>query len=357
MNTAPDLDAIHGLAPVIDALPGEQVPYAVASGEGLRYEIDNQLWTVIARASDTGGLFDAAFVLGPRGAGSGFHSLADHQRSYYVFAGLAQFWLPGESRILGVGDSVHVPPGTPVAYRMLGHQTKLLMWCAPGGALDALHTSGGAVDSRVYSADGKAGVVVTTGQVLVPGPALLQDLPMIAASDAWDDVLPDGVEGYFLRAHTGDNREWPDSMNSIGARGRNTGGRYFSVLTAGAKAPYIPQHFHRLHTENFFCLSGRVWLYANGTERLLTEGDFVHAPAGTVHSFAFDAHNTRMLGMLTSDVFEPFFDITGVATENAVYTEGLVDPGFLMSKLGDLADLDVQFVGPPPTRVQASDLR
>lgn len=97
------------------------------------------------------------------------------------------------------------------------------------------------------------------------------------------------------------------------------------MLTLGGRSPYIPQHFHRHHTENFFVLSGRVWLYVNGVETLLTAGDYLHAPAGTIHSFAFDAHTTRMLGILTSDVFENFFDVTGEATDDLVYTEGLIN--------------------------------
>ena len=41
--------------PVANTLPGEAVPYYLASGEGARYEINGQLVTVIARAADTGG--------------------------------------------------------------------------------------------------------------------------------------------------------------------------------------------------------------------------------------------------------------------------------------------------------------
>ncbi|MFW0785279.1 quercetin 2,3-dioxygenase [Gordonia sp. CPCC 206044] len=352
-----DLDAIQGLEPVFDALPGEAVPYRIASGEGRRYEVDNQLWTVIARAADTGGLFDAAFVLGPRGAGAGWHALPDHQRSYYVFHGQVQFWLPGESRILTTGDSVHVPPGVPVAYRMLGHMTKLLFWSAPGGALDVLADSGADVTAHIYSATGSSSIITSAAQLFSPVGAHGPDLPMVPPSAAWDDVLPASVSEYFVRAHTGDRRAWPDSVNAYGARGRNTGGRYFSVLTLGDKSPYIPRHFHRQHTENFFVLTGRVWLHANGVETLLTAGDYLHAPAGTIHSFAFDAHNTTMLGMLTSDIFENFFDVTGEHTEHAVYTEGLVHPEQMMGKLGAaMADLDLEFVGPPPERTRGLDI-
>lgn len=348
--TTIDLEAMQHCAPVINALPGEPVPYYLTSGEGLRFETGGQLWTVIARGRDTGGLFDAAFVLGPRGAEAPFHSLPSHQRSYHVFEGSVQFWLPGESRVLVPGDSVHVPAGTPVAYRMLSHLTRLLFFSAPGGALDTLVESGEPVRRHVYSA-ADAGE-----RLLLPADAQVHDLPRVAAQDAWDDTLPAGVEGYFLRSRTGERRAWPDAVNSFLARGRNTGGRYFAVNTLAAPQPYIIRHFHQLHTENFLCLSGRIWLWVNGEAVLLTAGDFLHAPAGTVHSFAIAAHNTQMLGLLTSDVFEPFFDVTGVATDDHVHTEGLIDPSVVGAGIGRNPDLDLVVVGGPPQRVRAADL-
>lgn len=359
--TGIDLEAMHATRPLVNRLPGEPAPYYVASGEGLRYEIDGQLWTVIARTVDTGGSFDAAFILGPRGAEAPFHSLADHQRTYYVFDGCAQFWLPGQSRVLVQGDSVHVPPGVPVAYRMLAHTTRLLTYSAPGGALDVLTDPDGLararVDAHVYSADGVAGARSAPGSLLVPGGASPSDEARVPAGDRWDDTLPDGVEPYFLRSRTGERRAWPNAMNAFTARGRTTGGRYFSVLTTAARQGYIGTHFHEHHTENFLCMSGRIWLYASGDEVLLTAGDYLHAPAGTIHSFAIDAHATSMLGILTSDVFEPFFDLTGEPTDDLLYTEGLINPDAFVARLvAASADLDVVQVGPPPVRTRAADL-
>ncbi|MDN5569789.1 MAG: quercetin 2,3-dioxygenase [Propionibacteriaceae bacterium] len=336
-----DIEANHGRAPLLNRLPGEPVPYYLASGEGHRVERDGQLWTIIARAGDAGGLFDAAYVLGPRGAGAEAHSVP-YQRTYVVFDGRVLVQLPGESRVLAPGDSVTVPAGVPVAYRLLGHLTRLLFWSAPGGALDALAASG-PIRSHLYGADAAAslGVPLLTG--------------VEAAASDWtdprdpdDDTLPAGVEPFFLRRHGGDRIEWPDAVNAFAARGRNTGGRYIMVNTLAAPQPYIIRHFHSLHTENFFCLSGRVWLWVNGQEVLLTPGDFVHAPAGTIHSFAIAAHNTTMLGLLANDVFEPFFDVTGIATEAFVHTEGKLDAGVVMSGMRANPDLDVTVVGPPP---------
>lgn len=349
--TTDDLDAMHRTRPLINELPGESAPYYLESGEGLRYEIDGQLWTVIARPADTGGLFDAAFILGPRGAGAPFHSLTDHQRSYQIFDGCVQFWLPGRSRILVQGDSIHVPPGVPVAYRILGHSSRMLMFSAPGGALDVLldaeAMAHARVDRHTYSATPPAGAPT----LLLPRGAQRHTLPLVPAGDEWDDTLPAGTEPYFLRAMTGDRIAWPDAVNALSARGRNTGGRYFSVLTTAAPQPYFGRHFHQHHTENFFCLSGRVWLHVNGEEVLLTPGDFAHAPAGTIHSFAMERHDTKLLGILADDVFEPFFDVTGDPTDDVIYTEGLVSPERFRDRLtAHAADLDVVIVGGPPSR-------
>lgn len=348
--TSTDLETIHGLAPVINHLPGECVPYYLASGEGLRFETGGQLWTVIARGIDTGGLFDAAYILGPRGASSPYHSLPEHQRSYFVVDGSVQVWLPGESRVLVAGDSVHVPQGVPVAYRMLSHRTRLLLYSASSGALDALLGSDARVEHHVYSA------AEQVGDIIVPADAQHHELPQVEATSTWDTTLPAGSDPYFLRAGGGEHRAWPDTINSYVARGRNTGSRYFAVETLSAPQPYIIQHFHQHHTENFLCLSGRVWLWVNGEEVLLSSGDFLHAPAGTIHSFAIGAHNTKMLGLLTSDVFEPFFDVTGVETDDRVYTEGLINPSVIFGGIKANPELDLVVVGGPPERVRAKGI-
>ncbi|WP_197285776.1 cupin domain-containing protein [Nocardiopsis sp. NRRL B-16309] len=258
-----------------------------------------------------------------------------------------QFWLPGRSRVLVRGDSVHVPPGTPVVYRMLGHMSRLLFFSASSGALDALTESRETVERHVYTP-------AEASAELLPG-TREHELARVDAQDVRDDTPPE-EEAYFLRSRTGDRRGWPDAHNAFSARGRNTGGRYFSVSTLAAPQPYVIRHFHRLHTENFVCVSGRIWLWVNGQELLLTSGDFLHAPAGTVHSFAIAAHSTRMLGLLTSDVFEPFFDATGVSTDDSVHTEGLIDPSVMMGGIRTNPDLGLVVVDGPPRRVRAAGL-
>lgn len=351
--TAHSIGDVNAMRLVQGALPGEPVPYSLASGEGVGFETAGQLWTVIARSQDTGGSFDAAFVTGRRRSESPFHSLPGAHRSFFVLSGQVQVWLGSgigvESRVLTRGDSVTVPPGTPFGYRMLAEVTKMLMYSAPGGALDALLESGATTSRHLYSAGAGAGA----DRLILPENAALAELPAVPAGEAWDDRRPAGIEPYFLRNLEGEHRAWPDALNVHAVRPANTGGRYFAVDTFAAPQPYIVRHFHRLHTENFFVLAGRVWLWVNGEEVLLTEGDFLHAPAGTIHSFAIAAHGTRMLGILTSGVFEPFFDVTSRPTDDKVYTEGLIDPTIVVDGIQGTPDLDLQVVGPPPERVRA----
>ncbi|TNM63145.1 cupin domain-containing protein [Streptomyces sp. NP160] len=361
-----DLEVVHGLSPVRNALPGEPVPYAVAHGEGLRYELDGQLWTVFARASDTGGLFDAAWVDGPRGSVVAPHAHRDQQRSFVVVKGSVRVQLGASARVLVPGDSFTVPAGTPVGWRFLAHTTRLLVWAAPGGALDLVERLGTPVDVHAHR-DAPSGPPAP-GLRREAGEALGVTFPSVEevlTSDAWDAELPAGVEPYFLRAGEGDRLRTPDALYTYLSRGRNTDHRYFAIHTVGAPGQYFGRHFHRQHTENFVCLAGRVWLWVNGTELLLTPGDFVHAPAGTIHTFAFDAHRTEMLGILSPDVFEPFFGVLGSSTQDRSYAE----PGTMSSRETDLVgpppvhvlqklqdELDLVLVGPPPQRLAGRDV-
>jgi quercetin 2,3-dioxygenase len=352
-----DLEAMHSVAPLINELPGEPLPYYVANGEGLRREVNGQLYTVIARGSDTGGIFDAAWILSPRGVLTPWHRLPEHQRSYYVADGSVQVWLPEGTRVLTAGGSVHVPDGVPFAYRALSHMTKLLMFSADAGAIDAI-LEAETTDAHVYPANGEPSRLVLPAGVSSEDLALPDDVlngGLAPLADARDhDALPAATEPYILNSGHGDNTAWPDTINSYVARPRNTDRRYFMVDSLGGQQPYIIRHFHSKHTENFICLSGRIWIWANGHEVLLTEGDFLHAPAGTIHAFAMATHNTRMLGLLTGDIFEPFFDVTSQpANGDLVYTEGLIDPATIPAAMMAPPELAVTVVGPPPARERA----
>ena len=182
------------------------------------------------------------------------------------------------------------------------------------------------------------------------------DVERVAPTFRQDAGLPAAQSPYFLSAGEGERLVSYQTMFTYLSRPANTGSNYFAVHTKGAKSPYIPLHFHEQHTENFLCTEGRMWIYANGREVLLTKGDFLHAPAGTIHSFAFDSHNTQMVGFLTPSVFNGFFEYFNKPTEDYMYTEGGT-PYMDMEGFGRAqAEMDLTVVGPPPQRRAALDI-
>lgn len=346
----PSLDEVHSTVPESDSLPGRCVPYHLSDGEGERYQLGGQLLTVIARPQDTGGQFGAAYVYGGAGVETPFVEHSDEFRFLYVTDGRLQVWLPGETNILVAGDAVSIPPGTPYAYRMLAHRTRFLSWLTVGDGHSWGAESGTATQSHVFdiSADQNVSDARQSELAAQYGIRVLdlekKDLPSSSGS-----ILPQSNSAYVLRAGEGDRWASMDQLNTYLARSRNTDSTYFAMHTSGGKSPYIPLHFHRQHTENFFCLEGRILLHANGKEILLTKGDFLHAPAGTVHSFSFAGHSTQMLGLLTTGVFEKFFEYMNRPTEAHVHVEGgdMTFPGEGFGRAR--AELDLEVVGPPPT--------
>ncbi|MEF2979002.1 quercetin 2,3-dioxygenase [Subtercola sp. YIM 133946] len=344
-------------APVVNALPGEVAPYVMAAGEGARYEIDAKLYTVIARPDDTGGLFSSHYVSGGRGAEAPFATHANEHQTVVVFDGLVQFWLGQDARILAPGDTVAIPAGTPFAYRFLSNYTRLLFWSAGGASIGLLPRVGLAVDSHVHPA--RANRVVSVDELAAVGPEFGVQFASLDKSEPTlqhDSERPSGVVPFYLSQGEGEHTRTFNQLNTFLSRGENTGSDYFAMHTSGAKAGYIPLHFHQRHTENFLCLEGRLWLYVNGREVLLTKGDFVHAPAGTIHSFALDSNHTQMIGFLAPSIFEKFFDYMNEPTTDPVYPEGgeffFPAEGFGRAQ----AELDLVVVGPPPARATALDI-
>ncbi|AMB57604.1 quercetin 2,3-dioxygenase [Microterricola viridarii] len=348
--------------PIANALPGAQLPYVMAAGHGERFLLNGQLLTVIARPVDTGDLFGAAYLSGGRGAELPATTDAAEHRTVIVFDGLVQVWLGSETSVLSPGDEVVIPAGTPFAYRMLAGENRLLLWSSPGHSLELLSRLGTPTASHVRPA--RAERLVSLDEFRAVGEefgvdvtaAPLFDAARQPAAGSRHAGLPREEEAFFLSAGEGERYLGADEMHSYMSRGANTGGRYFAVESSGARSGYIPLHFHREHTENFICLDGRVRLHVNGREVLLSKGDFVHAPAGTIHSYAYETAYARMVGVLAPSIFEPFFEYVFSPTEESIYTEGGV-PGFIGPGFGRAqAELDLVVVGPPPERVAGLDI-
>lgn len=348
MAPAFDWESVQQMSALIDDLPGHLAPYALTSGGGLHTDLGDWHATTMARHCDTAGEFSLQRIDLPGGSASPFMTVPGHTFIHVLEGELTIRFETGTQRLIG-GDSASIPERTPFALAAGAALNSFYLYTTDDWLQRLAERAGTPTAShvftrrpaRTFSALLAAELADAAGVHLVEADADGRPPPPRAG-------LPGGAEPFATKAGGGDRYETYQQINAYPVRARNTGGRFFAMDTRGAKAPYIPLHFHREHSENFLCLAGRVGLYANGTEIVLGPGDFLHAPAGTIHSFSLRGNNTHMLGLLTPPVFEPFFEYMNTPTEAIVHEEGgqphFPAEGFARAQ----AELDLVVVGPPP---------
>lgn len=81
----------------------------------------------------------------------------------------------------------------------------------------------------------------------------------------------------------------------------------------------IPLHFHEQEDEYFFCVRGRVQVWADDESRVLTPGDIAIVPAGTVHAYRLVDHNSMFMGPITPGGWDRFFDFCGTPYSEPLY--------------------------------------
>lgn len=329
-------------------LPTEKAPYLLRDGEGPRYLLGDQLAALVATAASSGGLFELVALSGGQGDAFPAHRHARAHEAIYVLNGLVELTLAGDSYLLAPGDYAHIPAGTPHAYRMRSHHTRLLS-CTTGGEVAQLYTMVGApTQLHVHPPHGEpvdlrerlAGVTGVDIELAEETPA---GEPQLVTNTA----VPDGVTPYVIAAGGGTHRVVARELYTFLAAQANTGGELLALVNEGPRTTAIIQHFHELHTEVFFAVEGQMTMWANGEQLQLNPGDFLHVPAGTVHSFRLDSHYTKFFSILTPGLFEPFFHTLGTPYEANIFP---AEPGpARFDRLMQRKDeLDLKIVGPPP---------
>lgn len=156
--------------------------------------------------------------------------------------------------------------------------------------------------------------------------------------------LPIEKKSYFIKNGEGERYLFATQVASILATTESTGDKMEIVQLSGGKGDYFPPHVHEKAHEGIFVLDGRLEVELNGQAHILTAGDYVFIPAGTVHAYWMQSHRTRFcsftingnLSKLYSIIGEPFdkFERPPVA-KNPLEQDRLV-------KLTE--DLDIKFV-------------
>ena len=105
--------------------------------------------------------------------------------------------------------------------------------------------------------------------------------------------LPNEKKPYYIRNGEGERYLLGTQVASIVATTESTGDKMEIVQLSGGKGDYFPAHVHEKAHEGIVVLDGRLEVELNGQVHLLTAGDYVHIPAGTVHAYWMQSHRTR----------------------------------------------------------------
>ncbi len=98
-----------------------------------------------------------------------------------------------------------------------------------------------------------------------------------------------------------------------------------SVMTAlGPAGQPIPMHYHEKEHDYFFCVRGRIQVWADGESRILGPGDVASVPPGVAHAYQFHDHYSQFMGPIAPAGWDRFFDFTGSAYAGPAYPQ--VDP-------------------------------
>ncbi len=329
-------------------LPAVSKPYLVRAGEGMRYSFAGQLAAVIARLEDTAGLFEGVIVSGGVGCAFPLHTHATTHEVLFVLDGALEFRLDDESYRLEKGDFASIPPGILHGYEMRNHRTQFLSWTSGGNGATVYSKVGDATEafifdefsSREISKERLAEASESVDVKFAAGEKPARTATVSAK------VPPSGVEAYVLRSREGERMVAGDQLFSFLAHRGNSNGAFIVVGTEGPAGEKIPEHYHEKHTEVFFCLEGKMSMWASGEQLELLPGDFLHVPANTVHAYRLDAHYTRFVGFLTPGLFEPFFRTLCDPYEGFVFP-AKPRPFRFDRVLQKLGELDLKLVGPP----------
>ncbi|MEN6670348.1 quercetin 2,3-dioxygenase [Psychrobacter sp. B38] len=303
-----------------ETLPGEKIPYISRSDRGERYLVNGTIVNYMARAKDTGDMYEIATITGGKGAGQPVHHHCDHFIALYLMEGEADLWLNGEHFLMRKGDFASVPANTDYGFRFNRHRTKMLAWYSGPGLLDTYKALGEPTDLYIQPDHAKvnwSAETIKRGEAAGDITFAKDAYPQGKAKKITRKELPKKVIPYTIAADEGRKFVGGPEYFSMLASQQTTGGRFFVVITQAPQTPMVPRHYHALHSENFFGLEGEVDLIVNHSKATLKAGDLAAVPAGTIHAYSMTQPYNRFIGFLTPGLFQNFFEILGDAGYDA----------------------------------------
>jgi len=136
--------------------------------------------------------------------------------------------------------------------------------------------------------------------------------------------LPSKPVPYRLEAGSGRAHLLLGQVGRVLAGAEETGERMSVMTLCGPAGPPIPLHYHEAEHDYFYCVRGRIQVWADGNSRILTPGDVASVPPGSVHAYALLEHYSEFLGPIVPSGWDRFFDFTGSPYAAPAYPQ--VDP-------------------------------
>ncbi|MBT2648607.1 quercetin 2,3-dioxygenase [Bacillus sp. ISL-34] len=307
---------------LVNKLPEEKLPYILRNGEGPRYLFGRQVATVMANGKSTGDMFEIVLFSGGKGDSFPLHLHKETHEGILVLDGKVELILNGEKHLLVSGDYAHIPADTTHGYKMQSHRTRFVSYTTKGKVANyyaEIGTPYQYVEHPPFAEELSyerflQAAAVSDIEFVSNEENLETEVKLVANSKRPDEVVP-----YVLESGEGDRLLTGDQLHRIVAAQTNTDGQFIVVSSEGPKGDRIVDHYHEHHTETFYCLEGQMTMWANGEEIKLNPGDFLHVPAHTVHSYRLDSPYTKMVGVLVSGLFEPFFRTLGDLYEHHIF--------------------------------------
>ncbi|SOD92807.1 quercetin 2,3-dioxygenase [Spirosoma fluviale] len=113
-------------------VPNTVVPYVLAAGEGDRYTLGDQLFSIMSDNASTNGKLLVVMTEGPAGDMIGKHYHREHTEMFCCVDGMMSMWLNKSLLDIHPGDYVAVPAGAIHAYQLRRNYTRFVGMLTPG---------------------------------------------------------------------------------------------------------------------------------------------------------------------------------------------------------------------------------
>ena len=254
--------------------------------------------TPMLTGDDTGGLFEGSIehietdYYGP----PHYHELSDE--TIIMIDGSAHLRLDGRDFTLTKGEWLHIPRGTIHSFKSTGNPAKWIILKSPPGPPPRPNPTS-ECDRSTFTTEMNADPVRMNRWYH----DCVDDFYMVADADipgtpyTPSSYSPDFEVRPWVRPldrqqfHLG----FPAASVIPMLSAEDTGGAFTGSIEHIEDDYYGPPHVHYDKSETIIMIEGSARLRVNGTDFTLTEGQWLHMPAGNVHGFDSTGHPAKWI--------------------------------------------------------------